>query len=87
MTVYHLGYTVYRMADNDTVEAKVIRVVDARRKEANLTQTTLAELTGIPLATLNRYLHHGGLKFWHLERIAVALGTTASVITAEAEAA
>jgi transcriptional regulator with XRE-family HTH domain len=76
------------MADTDTVEGKVLRVVEARRKDANLTQTTLAELTGIPLATLNRYLRgHGSLPFRHLASIADALGTTPSAITAEAEAA
>jgi transcriptional regulator with XRE-family HTH domain len=76
------------MADNDSIEGRVLRVVEQKRKDANLTQTTLAELTGIPLASLNRYLRgHGSLPFRHLESLADALGTTPAAITAEAEVA
>lgn len=76
------------MADTGTTEGRILGVVEDRRRAANLTQTSLSEITGIPLATLNRYLNgHGSLKFWHLERLAEALGTTVTAITSEAEAA
>lgn len=74
------------MADTDTVERRTLVVVESKRKAAGLSQEGLAERTGIPLATLNRYINHGGLKFWHLERIAAALDSSVSAITAEAEA-
>lgn len=76
------------MAHSESVERRVLQVVEARRKDAQLTQTRLAEMTGIPLATLNRHLRgYGSIPFRHLEALAGALGTTPAEITAEAEAA
>lgn len=61
--------------------------VEARIKASGLTYREIQDETGIPLATLNRYLKSPDMTFrlGELSRLAVLLGTTAGAIITEFE--
>lgn len=60
----------------------------ARMDHLGVTQTALADTTGIPLTTLHRALRaQGPFNLDQLDRVAEALGTTAQALVADAEVA
>ena len=60
--------------------------IEASLIEAGMSQRALAEVTGIPLVTLNRSINgHRPLNLDELARIADALGTSLSALVAASE--
>jgi transcriptional regulator with XRE-family HTH domain len=74
------------MGTPQTAEGRIAEVVSGALESAGLTQSRVADLTGIPLATLNRRLR-GITPFTYreLDLIAPLLERTVSSIAAEAE--
>ena len=64
------------------------RTVEASMERVGLSQRSLAESTGIPLATLNRSINgHRSFKYDELARIAIVLKVRPSDLVAAAEVA
>lgn len=73
---------------SNQADRSVADVLVSLMEEAGVTQTLLAEQTGIPLSTLNRHLRTGqSFKIWQVAAIAPVLGTTLSDIFVRADQA
>lgn len=72
----------------DTNPPPIIRAITHQMETTSTSLLQLSETTGIPRSTLQRRLRTGrGLQLDEINRIAAALGTTASQIITQAEAA
>ena len=68
-----------------TSNGTLAEVVEAARKDRDISLRALAEDTGIPLTTLSRHFKRGGFRVTELELVAQALGTTAADLIRQAE--
>ncbi|MFD6178081.1 MULTISPECIES: helix-turn-helix domain-containing protein [unclassified Isoptericola] len=73
--------------DADTLVRALLATVNGERVAAGLTVAELAEKSGVPKRTLDRYLGPGGgdIPNKMLTKVAKALGVTASLLWARAE--
>lgn len=74
---------------NTPMTARLAEVLNRQLQEASLSVSETSRKTGIPYPTLYRRLHNAGhgLTIDETERLAGALGTTATHIIQQAEAA
>lgn len=74
--------------DNRTEPPPIIRAITHQMETTGTSLLQLSRDTGIPRSTLQRRLRTGrGLQLDEIDRIAAALGTTATHIIQQAEAA
>lgn len=69
----------YTLDNSEDIAKRVAEDFRKRRVEKNITRRSIAELSGVPLATVARFEQKGMIAFESLIKLAMALGYTSEV--------